>query len=509
MAISKRKIAINSVWLFIRMGFTIIVSLYTSRVILGALGASDFGIYNVVAGVITMFAFFSGSLSQSVQRYTNFFLAKGDVDSMIKVFSSAYFLVFALAVIIVVMGETLGLWFLNAQLKIPTDRILAANWIYQFTVISAVITLLAVPLQGLVTAHEHFSKYAKMSMLDVLFKLLIAYCVSIVNTDKLILYGFLVCIAHVYLPTALLVHCKRNYVECSFSFSIDKAILKDVSTFSGWNLLGSSANICSTQGINMVLNIFFGPLLNASRGIAFQVSQQVDNLINNVQIAMNPQIQQLYSKNDHIGFMSLIIDNFKWNFMLYWIVALPLLMRTDYVVRLWLGDAIPDYTILFIQISLIRCLLKCFERPLNTCLFACGNMKWVNICASLVLLGEVVAALFLFKLGFPPYWCFLLDLIAVFIVVLQNSFFSRAYTHFKLMVMAKDVMQPIIMAISVSLFVTSFINEYLDNSFVSFVNIVTASFIVNITTYYMLLLSKAQKAKLITNLRFIINRKIK
>ncbi len=502
MAVDRRKILKNSIWLFVRMGINVIVSLFTARIVLDALGASDYGLYNVVGGIVLMLSFLTGSLSQGVQRFINTFLAKDNSNGVNQVLSASFIIVILLGFVLLIVGETVGLWFLNSKINIPPGREVVANWIYQFALVSLFLSLVKVPLQGLITAYEDFSVYAKLSLVDVFVKLGVALSLYYTNSDRLFFYSVCIFLSQWILPVLMFVFCKRNYKEFYYSICKDKSLYKELYTFSGWNLLGTSSSLFSVQGINIILNLFFGTVVNAARAVAYQVSTVLDELINNIQYAANPQIQKLYSQNDKDAMFSLMEDNFRWNFMLYWIIALPIIMEMDLVLSLWLVN-VPQYTVVFAQIAVARCLLKCFERPLNTCLFAVGRMKWVNIVASFLLYSELIIAYVAFSAGMPPYWCFLIDLIVVFLVVVSNSFFCSKYAGFCIMRFIKNITMPVIIVILLSVITTLLIKNKLGGGIVSFLAVVSFSVMVNIALFCFLIASSRDKAYIQSKIRGI------
>lgn len=406
------------------MGITTIVALFTSRIVLQQLGASDYGIYNVVGGVVAMIGFLTASLAQGIQRFINFYSGTNELDKISEVYSAGVMLVMGLAILILFVGETIGLWFLNTQLNLPSSRMVAANWVYQFSLISVVASLYQIPHMALIIAHEEMNVYAYISIFEVVAKCLVAYILYIVSDDKLIVYAGLLMIICFLLSVFYRFYCHRKYQESHFVFCKKKEIYISLATFSGWNILGTTANMCTISGINILLNIFWGTLINAARAISVQVSTCVDNMIQNVQTAMNPQIVKLYSSGELNAMKELMLDNFKWNVYLFWLIALPLFIEIDYVLYLWLGE-VPVYTSIFIRITLIRCMLKCIERPLITATFAVGEMKWVNIASSCFLGLEIIGAIILFYLGFPPYWCFIMDLFAVSGCIIYDMLFLR------------------------------------------------------------------------------------
>lgn len=451
----KKRIAKNTIALFFRMGILMLISLYTSRVVLQQLGVSDYGTYNLVGGIVVVLSSLTAPLSQGIQRFINYFLGKGELSQLDRVFTSSVVLMAVFGIVILLFGESVGVLVLNKYLVIPYERLFAANWVLQFSLICAVLSMLYVPLQGLILAHEDMSFYAYVSIFEALSKLGVVFLLSISPIDKLIFYSSLHALTSILVLLVYFVFCRRKYKECSLKWHKDKSLYFDLLTFSGWNVLGSTTSILTVQGMQVVLNLFFGTVLNAARGVAIQVSSLVDNTISNIQTAMNPQLTQLYAQNKYDEMKLLLYDNFKWNFFLYWLIGLPLFLKVDFFLELWLGEGfVPDFTSVFIKIIVIRCLLKCFERPLNTVLFATGKVKIPNIFSSSSYIIEIVIAVILFAIGFPPYWCFVVDLFAILGIVIFQMYLTSRMGLFSTFDFLKIVLMPIMLISLISTILT-------------------------------------------------------
>ena len=309
-------IAKNTMMLYIRLSIVMIVYLYTSRIVLKALGIEDYGIYNVVAGVITLFSFFNGALSSATSRFITYELGRENRIGLEKNFRTAFTIHLILAGIILILAETIGLWFVNNKLIIPVERLFAANIIYQFSVLSCVVTIMQVPLNAEIIAHEKMTIYAYMGILDASSKLLIAFFINTCNSDKLIAYGFLLFVTTILLFLVYHIYCKRKFGEYNPSLFYDKSTFKGMLSYSGWSLWGSMAYVLKDQGVNMALNIFFGPVVNAARGITYQVNTALNSFTQNFTIAMNPQIVKSYACNDYNRMFLLFFTGAKFSFFL-------------------------------------------------------------------------------------------------------------------------------------------------------------------------------------------------
>ena len=328
---NNKRIAKNTLLLYFRMLFLMAVSLYTSRVVLNALGVEDFGIYNVVGGVVAMFSVLSGSLSTAISRFITYELGKGNKENLNKIFSSAVTIQFGLAGIIILLAETIGIWFLNIKMNIPEVRMEAANWVFQFSILTFAINLISVPYNASIIAHEKMSAFAYISILEAVGKLTIAYLITISPIDKLIFYAILMCAVALVVRLTYGNYCKRHFSECTYHFSWDKLLLKQMFGFAGWNFIGASSAILRDQGGNVVINLFCGPTVNAARGIAFQVNNAVNQFVTNFMTALNPQITKSYASGDKEYMMTLIFQGARLSFYMLFLLSLPILVNTHYI----------------------------------------------------------------------------------------------------------------------------------------------------------------------------------
>lgn len=360
---NKKRIAKNTLLLYVRMLFLMVISLYTSRVILNALGVNDFGIYNVVGGVVAMFSILSGSLSSAISRFITFELGKGDEENLKKVFSASVTIQLVLSAIIVVLIEAVGVWFLNAKMSIPANRIYAANWVLQFSVITFVINLISVPYNSTIIAHERMSAFAYISILEGVGKLAIAFLIMVSPIDRLIFYAILMCAIAVTIRFVYGYYCKKHFVECNYHFRWDKKLLKNMFGFAGWNFIGASSALLRDQGGNIILNLFFGPTVNAARGIANQVNNAITGFVTNFMTALNPQITKSYASGDRDYMMSLIFQGARLSYYMLLFLSLPVLVNTHYILVIWL-KLIPEHAVTFVQLILIFALSESISNPL-------------------------------------------------------------------------------------------------------------------------------------------------
>ncbi|WP_372948068.1 oligosaccharide flippase family protein [Mariniphaga sp.] len=398
---NNKRIAKNTILLYFRMFLTMGVSLYTSRIVLNTLGVEDFGIYNVVGGVVTMFSFLNHSMALATQRFLSFELGKKNFEQLKKVFSMSVNIHAIIAVASFILAETIGLWFLNTKLNIPAERMSAANWVYQFSIFSFMITVMRVPYNATIIAHERMSVYAWVSIVEVILKLIIVFALVWLGFDKLKLYAVLIFSVSALVWFLYKIYCKRNFTETNYQFLWEKSLYKTLINYAGWNLFGNLAVVAFNQGINIMLNIFFGPAINAARGIAYQVNGAVSSFFHNFQMSMNPQIVKSYAADDHQYMQQLIFRGSKYSFFLLYFLSLPILLQTETILKWWL-KLVPEYTVLFCQLILADALINCISGTLNTAVHATGKIKKYQAVVGGILLCNVPLSYIFLKLGYPP-----------------------------------------------------------------------------------------------------------
>lgn len=398
-----KRIAKNTLMLYVRMLFGMLVSLYTSRVVLQALGVEDYGIYNVVGGVVAMFSLLSGSLSAAVSRFLTFELGRNDLVRLRKVFSSALCVHALLALFVLVLSETLGLWFLNYQMNIPADRMIAANWVFQFSLFSFLLGLFSVPYNASIISHERMGIFAFVGIGDTLLQLGIVLFIAFggICLDKLIVYASLLVVKGMLFQLFYFYYCRKSFKECRFKLSLDKQLLKEMTGFAGWNFIGASSAILRDQGGNILLNLFYGPALNAARGVANQVSNAIGSFVGNFMIALNPQITKSYAAAEYGYTFSLIFRGARFSYYLLLWLALPVLLNTQYILSIWL-NVVPEHTILFVQLVLVFSMCETISNPLITVMLATGKIRnYQIVVGGLQMMNFPLSYIFL-KMGFLP-----------------------------------------------------------------------------------------------------------
>lgn len=399
---SNKRIAKNTLFLYGRMGLSILVNLYTVRVIWQVLGIDDYGIYNLVGGIVLMFQFLNAAMVASSQRFISFELGKGNIDNLRKVFSISVTVHYLLAGVILLLAETIGLWFLNAKLNIPTDRMAAANWVYQCSTIAFLVSVISVPYNASIVAHEHMKAYGYFGILEVLLKLGIVFLLMAIPFNKLITYAILVLVVQVSIRILYQIYCRRHFPECRYGYTRDPSLMRDMFSFAGWSFLGNMGFSVRDQGLNIILNMFFNVAMNAAKGVAFQVANVIRNFSTSFQMALNPQITKLYAAGETEKMLLLLARGCKFSFLLVMIIAIPLYFKAGYVLTLWLGNA-DSHMVVFLQLSLIVVLIESVVSPIVTALQATGNIRRFQIVISAIMVSNIPVAWMWLKLSPNPY----------------------------------------------------------------------------------------------------------
>lgn len=417
-ASDSKRLTKNTILLYARTLVVMLISLYTSRVVLNALGVDDYGINNVVGGFVSLFSIISGTLVATTQRYLNFELGKNSDSNPKKVFGASMCIHIVLALFLLVVLESVGLWFLNNKLNIPPDRLYAANWVFQFSILSFLVSILSTPYTAVIIAHEKMSAFAYISLMDVCLKLGIAYLITVTSKDRLIVYSSLILGVALIDQFVYWLYAKRHFIEAQFSLVKDKRLYKEMFGFAGMNFIGAFASILANQGMDIVLNLFFGVVINAARGISNQILSAVTRFVNDFMTALNPQITKEYASGDHEKSRLLCLRGSKFSFFLMMIFSVPIFFKIPYILEIWLGNY-PDYSILFVRCALILSLTTLLSNSLITEILATGNLTSTTYWIGGIRLMALPLAYIVFRLGGGPeygyYTLFFIEVISLFV----------------------------------------------------------------------------------------------
>lgn len=454
-----RRIAKNTLYLYIRMVFVLGVGLFATRVLLRTLGITDYGIYNVVGGVVSFMAFLQTSMANGFQRFFNIELGKGDDDKFLRLFSVSVGVQLIVGLIVLFIVETIGLWFVNAQLAIPKDRMFAANIVYQSSIIVFLLTLVTSLCDAVVIAHEEMRIMAVMSVVNAILKLLIAY-VIIVGEDRLVLYSILTVAVQLLFVFLYVYYSLRLNERLSFRPCFDKCLISKMMSFSGWNLFGSLSHAAEGAGINLLLGMFFSPAVNAARGVAFQVRGGVNSFFLNFQVAARPQVMKYYAQNNILEMLSLTNRISRLSFMLLWMIDLPFLFTIDYFISLWLGDSMPPYAPVFTNITLVTIMIECLSSPIGTLVHATGHMRNYQVIASSVIMSIIPISYMILKCGGSPESVFYCSLLMAPIVQATRIVLVKRLLPFSVKGYIKEVIVPCALVSLVSIIPSYCISVY-------------------------------------------------
>ncbi len=466
---NNKRIAKNTLALYFRMLLMMVINLYTSRVILKALGVEDYGIYNVVGGVVTMFSIISSSLSSAISRFITFNIGNGNREKLNSVFSTSINIQLIIGIIIVLLIESIGIWFLNNKMNIPDGRLLAANWVFQFSTITFVLNLLTVPYNASIIAHEKMSAFAYISILDAVLKLLIAYVIVYEPFDRLVFYALLLMFLGIINRFIYAVYCKRQFEECSYHFVWDKGLMKEMFSFAGWNFIGASSAVLRGHGVNILLNLFSGPVVNAARGIAVQVNSAVNQFTSNFMTAINPQITKNYASGNYDYMMRLIFQGARLSFYILLILSLPIIFTTPYLLNLWL-DNVPEHTVNFVRLVLVFTMSESLANPLVTAMLATGNIRnYQLVVGGFQLLNLPISYLFL-KHGYSPEVVYVVAIAISVICEISRLWMLRSMIGISMRGFLKNVYLNVLGVFAVSSIIPSICSYYIyDDTFMAFI----------------------------------------
>lgn len=479
--------------LYFRMILTMLVSLYTSRVVLNVLGVEDFGTYNVVGGVVTMFGFFNGAMISATQRFLTFDLGRKDYIQLRKTFNATQIIHIGIALLIFVLAETIGLWFVNTQLNLPEGRMEAARWVYHFAVLSFMVSIIQVPYNSILIARERMNVYAYMSILEVLLKLLIVFMLTWIAYDKLKLYGILLFGVTFIVAAIYRIYTLRHFDETRFELVKDRALYKTLISYSGWNLFGNAAGVAKGQGVSIILNIFFGTVVNAAQGVANQVSAAVNMFVGNFQMASNPQIIKSYAADDKTYMTNLVIRTSKFSFYLLFILTLPILLEIEYILKLWL-KVVPDYTAVFTILILINALVDSVSGPLMTALQATGKIKVYQSVVGILLILILPISYLFFRLGFPPESTFLVSIsIAVIAFIFRLLLTKKQIPEFSIRQFLHGIIVRNIPVVLLSVLIPGLVRINMQAGFTRLMIVTLTSLTISTTAIYLIGLKSNEK----------------
>lgn len=505
LAENNKRIAKNTLLLYIRLFVTMVIGLFTSRVILSTLGVTDYGVNNVVAGFVAIFSMFTNSLSAAISRFLTFNLGKGDAEKLKTVFSTSVNIMIAMAIIVTIVAEIFGLWFLNSKLNIPADRMYAANWVFHFSVITFAVNLISIPYNASIIAHEKMDVFAYISILEVVLKLAVVYMLYISPLDKLITYSFLLLLVSVFIRIVYGIYCSRKLEECCYSMVFDRTLLKEMGGFAGWNMLGTACTMFNTQGVNILMNLFFGVVTNAARGIVNQVESVIVQFVSNFTTALNPQVTKSYASGNLDYMHSLVYKGTKFSYYLILIMALPFMFEAEFVLKLWLGEY-PEEAPLFLRLTIIATMVDRLGNTTAVAAWATGNIKKYYIIVSATIIFVFPLTYIAYKIGAPAYVAYLIFIIFYFVIMWQKVFILKGLTGFQPKEFLKNVMYPITITTIMAILIPLLTAHYLADNVVGSILQIIISVMSSIVAIYLFGLTKGEKALMMDTIQSRIKR---
>lgn len=501
------RIAKNTVFLYLRSLIVLLISLYTSRVVLQVLGVVDYGIYCVVGGVIGLLAILTQTMHATYQRFYNVEMGKKNTEGVIRMFQLSLTTQLLLAVIVVLLGETIGLWFVVNKLVIPENRLTAAIWVYQASIITFVINIFTAPFGGTIVAYEKMGFTAVVSIIDAVLRLGIVFLIRVLPGDSLIIYSYL--LMSVAFTNILLyyLYCKRNIPTTKVKFIWNKAELKSMVSFSGWTLLGEIGNVIKTQGINIILNLFFGPVVNAARGVAAQVLNAVNQFINSFQTSFRPQLTKSYASGDYDYLKKLYYSSTKFSYYLLFTLSLPIILEISFILRIWLGNTVPENTAVFTRLVLLTAFVSAFANPTSCIIYATGKIKWFSIIVGTGNVLILPIAWMLLEFGYGPVSTLVVSLIMTALIQLARLVIISKISVLGLSEYVKCVGLPTILFSTVAPLLPLMIHFSLSQGFLRFLIVGFVSVLTCILSAWFIGLNKPEKMFIKTKIDSIIKRK--
>ena len=491
---SNKRIAKNSIILSIRMLIILLLSLYTTRAVLNVLGVIDYGIYNVVCGFVALFGFLNTSMSNGIQRFFNFELGKNGVDGANNVYCTSLYIQVILAIIIILLTESVGLWYLHNKMVIPDDRLFSAKWIFHFSIMSFVMVIMQVPYTAAVMAHERMDYYAIVSVFDAILKLIIVFLLPYITIDNLIAYGLLMMSISIINFLLYYIYCKLNFKEIRFTFRRDKGLFCSMLGFSGWNLFGTLSQVAQEQGISLVLNFFFGPIINAARSVAFQINAGLQSFVGNITIPVRPQVVQSYAQGNIGRTMNLTYSISKLSCCFFVMMAIPIIMEIDFVLHIWLGDSIPLYTSLFTIWALITALTNNLNSAVSNVVHATGIMKDYQLWGGLIKISSVPVACILLRFFYYPEIVLVCLWFLNLLSHIVGLFILKKILLFSIVDYIKKVIFPIFIVIIIDVFCSFPIIALFEQSWYRFLLIVMTGIISACLSIYFIVLDISERS---------------
>lgn len=488
-----------------RMVIVLTITLYSSRIVLKVLGVEDYGVYNVVAGFVTMFGFFNSSLSNGIQRFYNYELGRNGEEGARRVYNMALLIQILLAIIIVLPTEVFGLWYLHNKMVIPEGRMFAAEWVFQLSLLTFVLHIIQVPYTAAVLAHERMDFYAVISVLDVLIKLGVIFAIPLLKSDALILYGVLITVVTLLNLLLYIWYCKHNFTEIKVEKIFRLSLFKEMISFSAWNMFGTLGHMLKDQGVNLILNFFFGPMVNAARGIANQVNGGLQSFVTNITIPVRPQVVQSYSQGNISRSLILTYTISKLSCYVLLMMSLPILLEIDYVLHVWLGDNVPNYTAVFVIIIVLNSFLNNLNSAISGLVHSSGKMKVYQLCGgSISIISVIFVYIAMLIWDIPSIALIVLLILDIIRQIVALVVLKSIVCEFSLMKYFRGVVIPLMTVVLLSMVIPLLIHHFMSRGFLKFIIVLFVSILSVFISVLLVGLNKNEKI-IIANIQNKLN----
>lgn len=490
---NNKRIAKNSLFMSIRMVIVLLISLYTTRVILKVLGVEDYGIYNVVCGFVSLFAMLNTSMSNGIQRFYNFEYGKNGEEGANRVYCLSFYIQIIICIIVVTLVESIGLWYLHSKMVIPADRMFAAECIFHFSVLSFVFVILQAPYNAAIMAHERLDYFAFLGIVDAILKLGIVFLIPYLTVDQLILYGIFTTCISIFNFTLSFLYCKKNFKEIHLQHIFDKQMFRSMLAFSGWNLFGSFSGMMQEQGINLVINFYFGPIVNAARGVANQINSGIESFVANVTVPVRPQIVQSYARGDLVRMMQLMFSISKLSCCFLLMMAIPVSLEINNVLQIWLGDNIPSYAAPFTIIILYSSLISNLNSATSNVVHATGKMKHYQFWGTIIKISCVPLAFLILKLHPNPNWALIVMMVCRLLGHIVGLFIVKRLVDLSIHDYCIKVILPICIVFVISFPISCLPHSFITNDIIRLLCVIGISIISVILSTFFIALNNGEK----------------
>lgn len=500
-----KKIVVNTAFLYIRLVFVLVISLFTVRIVLKSLGDIDYGIYNVVCGFVSIFGFLNTSMTSGVQRFYNYELGKNGSKSVARVYTSSLYIQMFLALLLIIIVEIIGVWYVNTKMVIPVEKLKVANYIFQFSLVGMMLTFLQIPYAAAIVAYEKMNYFAIVGIIDAAAKLLIAYAL-VLTPDRLLFYAGLLMLINVMDFFLFFIYARRHFKDLIFEKQRDNVLIKEMLLFVGWNTFGSFSYVIRWQGVNVLMNAFFGVIVNAANGIASQVSSALAYFSGNLVLAFKPQLTQSYASGNYKQTRYYLFLLTRMSYALVYTLSVPIILEINYILNLWLGENVPEYTASFSILVIISVLIGCFHTPLVQVVHATGKIRFLQIITTIIITSILPISWICFRMGLNPNWAYWITIIIYLINQVVGMIVARKVFYYSYRSYIKDVIiKSLLFTLIVPIFPFVLLN-YMDPSFFRLICVCLITTVISLIATYVLMLSSEERSQIRTKINRLVNK---